>query len=205
MDWFTQTRQECENKYLPGTTPWEQSGMRGSYERWRQMRSPVADAVSRSGSFLDIGCANGYLLESLQNWLKERNLSITPFGMDLSQKLIALALKRLPEYASNFWTANCLEWTPPIQFDYVRVELGYVPAPLRQQLYNHLMRNYVAPGGQLLIAEYRPTNFDHTLPWLYVALHDLEVEACYSGWENEVEMTRVVSVQVTAGAKSQRC
>lgn len=196
MDWFAQTREQLEAQYLRGTTPWEQAGLHGNYERWQRLRRPVAEAVDRSGTFLDVGCANGFLLESLQTWLQCRDISIVPLGIDLSSPLINLARQRFPEFDAHFWTANCLEWVPPKRFDFVRTELVYVPAHLRQLLFDHLQRNYLVSGGRLLVAEYRPTNFDHASPWLYQHLQDVEVEACYQAWENEMELTRVVAVRI---------
>lgn len=47
--------------YLAAETPWQQSGKSGSGEDWEWSRSLIADAIDRDGTFLDVGCANGYL------------------------------------------------------------------------------------------------------------------------------------------------
>lgn len=61
--WFSSLRKQLEEAYLQHDEPWKQSGFSGPEERWVACRKPIADCVEKSGSFLDIGCANGYLLE----------------------------------------------------------------------------------------------------------------------------------------------
>jgi hypothetical protein len=39
---------------------------------WKHARSLVVDAIDRPGSFLDLGCANGYLVESVLRALEEQ-------------------------------------------------------------------------------------------------------------------------------------
>ena len=40
--------------------------------------------------------ANGYLLECLMQWGSEIGVTLTPFGVDCSEGLIALARERMP-------------------------------------------------------------------------------------------------------------
>jgi len=54
--------------YLAGSDPRAQTGYTGDEAEWRQARSLVADALPRSGRFLDVGCAGGLLMESVQIW-----------------------------------------------------------------------------------------------------------------------------------------
>jgi len=128
--------------------------MSGPEERWVLLRRPVADCIDRSGSFLDVGCANGYLLECCIRWTAERELSLDPYGVDLSPKLVELARRRLPQFADHFYVANSFEWVPPQKFDFVRTELVYVPAEYEKQYVEHLLRNYLKADGCLLVANY---------------------------------------------------
>ena len=89
--WFASLKEELETAYIRNTKAWEQSGYYGSEELWTAARKPVADCIESSGSFLDIGCANGYLLECTLKWTSEKNLEITPYGLDISEKLIEMA------------------------------------------------------------------------------------------------------------------
>jgi SAM-dependent methyltransferase len=128
--------------------------MSGPENRWVSLRKPVADCIDRSGSFLDIGCANGYLLECCIKWTAERGIEIEPFGLDISEKLIELAKKRLPRYAQNLFTGNAFRWVPPRRFDFVRTELVYVPGECETAYIEFILKNHLYRGGRLLIANY---------------------------------------------------
>ncbi len=153
-DWFVSLKKTLEAAYLKHEEPWKQSGMSGPLDRWVSLRRPVADCVNKSGSFLDIGCANGYLLECCLGWTAERGLKIEPFGLDLSDKLVNLAKKRLPQYADNFFVGNAMTWLPPTRFDFVRTELVYVPARREREYVRFVIENHLNPGGRLLVANY---------------------------------------------------
>jgi SAM-dependent methyltransferase len=153
--WFEEQRQFHEQRYLESDEPWKQSGFRGPAERWRRMRMPIVEAVHQSGTFLDVGCANGYLLECLLAWTAERGLALEPFGIDISASLIELARARLPRWTSNLQTANAFTWTPSRRFDFVRTELVYVPSELVRDYLERLRERFLVPDGRLLVAEYR--------------------------------------------------
>jgi SAM-dependent methyltransferase len=151
---FNNVRDTLESAYITHTEPWRQSGMSGPEERWISLRKPVADCIDRSGSFLDIGCANGYLLECCLRWTAERSIAIDPYGLDVSSKLLDLARQRLPQYPDHFFLGNGFYWQPPRRFDFVRTELVYVPGELEREYAVRLLQNVVAPGGRLLVANY---------------------------------------------------
>ncbi|MCL5998965.1 MAG: class I SAM-dependent methyltransferase [Chloroflexi bacterium] len=153
-DWYTRLNAWLEPAYLAHDEPWKQSGMSGPADRWTALRKPVADCIDRAGSFLDIGCANGYLLECCLAWTAERGIKVVPYGLDLSARMIELAQKRLPEYTEHFFVGNALHWTPPQRFDFVRTELVYVPAEYEREYVERLRTHYLTPGGWLLIALY---------------------------------------------------
>ena len=79
--------------------PRRQSGFSGPAEPWEACRRPIADC---------------------------RDKSIEPWGLDLSEKLVTLARRRLPSAADNLFPGNGLTWQPPRTFDYVRTELTRV-------------------------------------------------------------------------------
>jgi SAM-dependent methyltransferase len=156
--WFAARKHLLETAYLAGTRLWQQSGVGlhtpHTAEDWEVLRRPIADCVSASGTFLDIGCANGYMLECLVRWTRERGLVLTPYGLDFSAELVALARKRLPDYASHLFVGNAWDWMPPHAFDCVNTTLDYVPSELREAFVHRLMDHCVQPGGCLLVAEY---------------------------------------------------
>ena len=122
--------------YLAADTPWGGSGKLGTGEDREYSRSLIADAIDRDGTFLDVGCANGYLMECLPRWTKH---VIEPYGVDISEELAALARERLPRWADRIWSANALTWEPPVRFTYIRMGLEYVPATRRRELVEHLL------------------------------------------------------------------
>jgi hypothetical protein len=107
--------------------------------------------VNRDGTFLDVGCANGHLMECSVTWLAEGGVSIEPFGLEILPELTALACQRLPHWADRIAIGNALTWTPVHQFDFVRTGLEYVPAPVRAELGGAPAGTLVAPGGRLIV------------------------------------------------------
>ena len=153
-DWFENKQRETEAGYLASNDPYRQSGWRSTPQRWRLGREVILEAVDRSGTFLDIGCANGLLLGCLMQWARERGLHLIPHGIDISPHLVELARARLPTYAGNLSVANSLFWQPQTRYDYVHTLLEYVPKHLHQSYLQHLLNQSVADGGRLIVSSY---------------------------------------------------
>ena len=153
--WFICLKNRLERAYLQNEEPWKQSGFLGDEEYWIIARKPIIECLETSGTFLDIGCANGYLLECLVKWGNEILLELIPYGLDLSEKLVTLAKQRHPKYQSNFHVGNAWTWKPFIQYDYVRTELEYVPRKLQQEYIKRLYNIFLRENGTLIITEYR--------------------------------------------------
>lgn len=134
--------------------PYQQSGRSSGAARWEETRRVIAAAVHRSGDFMDVGCANGLLLQSLIEWTRPRGITIQPHGLDLVPELIELARRRFPGSDTNFIAANALYWAPSRQYDFVRTNLEYVP---EDDWTTFVRRQYsaVAPGGRLILCHYR--------------------------------------------------
>ena len=137
--------------YLAGENPRAQSGHSGDEARWERARRLVVDAIDRNGTFLDVGCANGLLMESVRQWAREAGHDLDPYGLDISPELAELAHSRLPHWADRIFVGNALGWRAPFRFDFVRTGLDYVPPPRRQELVRHLLEHVVAPGGRLIV------------------------------------------------------
>ena len=156
-----QTRRLLEHAYLEAKDPRGGSGFRGDGARWERARRPIASAIDRDGTFLDIGCANGLLVESLASWAGERGYGIEPYGLDLIGSVAELARRRLPCWADRISIGSVMGWLPPLRFDFVRTELEYVPADRRRALVRRLLRDFLVPGGRLIVCSYgssrRPT------------------------------------------------
>jgi hypothetical protein len=150
--WFAATQALIVPAYLAGTNPRAQSGYSGDEARWEAARRPILDAVDRSGDLLDVGCANGYLMESLHRWAGADGIAIEPYGLDLSPELVQLARRRLPHWGDRIQVGNALYWVPTRRYDYVRTGLDYVPTHRRADLVAHLLRHAV--GRRLIVGIY---------------------------------------------------
>lgn len=141
--------------YVGANTPWGQSGKTGDAKTWEEARRPIVDALDRDGTFLDVGCANGYLLETVSAWAAEKGVEIEPYGVDIAPELVEIARARLPEWTDRLWVGNALEWDPPRRFDYVHLgDLGGVPPRRRRELVDHLVRDVCAPAGRFILGTF---------------------------------------------------
>jgi len=131
-----------------------QSGFGGGPERWRNEREVILEAVDSDGDFLDIGCANGHLLECLCQWAQTKGIALTPFGIDYGPRLVELARQRLPQHANNFWVADAWDSQPPRRFRYVYSLYDNVPQVLLGEFVGRLAARCVEPGGTLIIGAY---------------------------------------------------
>lgn len=144
-----------EDLYLTSDDPIRQSGFGGGEERWRREREPILDAVSHpGGEIIDVCCANGYLLECLVEWGQDRGLNMTPFGIDIGARLVAVARKRLPQFAGNLCVANAWDWMPPRPYQYVYALWDCVPEGYLPEFIHRLMCRYVAIRGRLILGAY---------------------------------------------------
>lgn len=191
--WFSEMSSKLEESYLAGDTPWQQSGFFGPEEIWIKCRKPIEKCIVSSGTFLDIGCANGYLLECLIEWTRVRGIKITPFGLDISEKLIDLSKQRLPKYKYNFYVGNAFTWISPQKYDYVRTELVYVPEQLKKEYVDRLLKLFLTDKGKLLIAEYRSRRDIEYVPWINTFLENegFRIDECKSAFCEGKELTRV--------------
>ena len=121
--------------YLSAETPEAGSGSSRDAGGWEYARSLVADALRSGQSFLDVGCANGHLMECMAVWA-----GVEPYGLDISPELAELARRRLPQWAERIWVGNAAEWKPPRRFDAIRTGFDYVPTDRRRHLVEHLLR-----------------------------------------------------------------
>jgi SAM-dependent methyltransferase len=153
-DWYRESRTRLTAAYLLGDNPRAQSGHSGDQDHWTQARSLIADAVDRDGTFLDIGCANGFLLECLVGWTLAKGYQIEPYGLDFSPELLELARQRLPAWKHHLFPGNAIDWVPPHRYNFVRTHLEYVPKNRQAGLIRRLLEKVVIPGGRLIIGTY---------------------------------------------------
>jgi SAM-dependent methyltransferase len=150
-DWHRAMADLIVPAYLAGDNPRAQSGHSGDAARWEGARRLLLDAVDADGAFLDVGCANGHLLECLQGWAAEEGVTLDPYGLEISRELADLARERLPRWRGRIFVGNALDWRPPRRFDFVRTNVDYAPASRRAELLRRLLADVVEPSGRLIV------------------------------------------------------
>ena len=157
-EWYVRVEAVIADAYLASDDPRAQSGKSGDEVDWRWSRELVLDACPHSGAVLDAGCANGYLMESLERWGRERGMSIEPYGLDISERLAALARARVSHWADRIAIGNVMTWSPPRRFDVVHTGLDYVPPARRRELVERILGAFLVPGGRLVLRAERLTD-----------------------------------------------
>jgi hypothetical protein len=136
--------------YVAAATAEAGSGHSGTAADWEYSRGVVGEAIPGGArTFLDVGCANGLLMESVHRWS-----GVEPSGLEIAPELAALARRRYPRWAARIFVGNALHWEPPARFDVVRTGLEYVPRPRRHALVGHLLERVVSRGGRLVVGKF---------------------------------------------------
>lgn len=154
-DWTRDITEYLQAAYLSSDNPFAQSGKGGGSAEWEAGRRVIAEAVSGPGTFLDTGCANGLLMESMAAWA-----GVEPYGLDISKPLVHLARKRLPHWGDRLWVGDARTWQPPRTFDYVYVLPDITRPHLRQEMIGHLLAEAVNPDGRLIVGQYLSSSND---------------------------------------------
>jgi SAM-dependent methyltransferase len=160
-EWHERVEEVLIDAYLAYAEPWRQSGKGGDDYDWRWSRELVLDVFPERADFLDVGCANGYLMETLHRWGNERGIYVEPYGLDISWRIASLARSRLPQWADRIFVGNAIDWSPPRRFDVVQAGLDEVPPHRRRELVDRLLDDFLVPGGVLVL---RPTRVGRDLP-----------------------------------------
>jgi SAM-dependent methyltransferase len=155
-EYFAALRAAVAEHYLaePGN-PYRESGRSSGAQRWDETRRCIADAVDRDGHFMDVGCANGLLLETLGRWCLEKGIAITPHGLDFVPELVSLARARHSAHRDSFEVANAWDWEPRRRYDYVRIGIDTMRPADRSEFVSRVLERAVADGGRLIVCHYR--------------------------------------------------
>ena len=115
--------------------------MSGPLDRWTSLRKLTTDCIDRDGAALDLCCANGFLLECILKWTHDRGIVVTPYGLDISPELIALARTGLPAYRYNMFSGNSYVWLSPTQMDYLSAMVGLLPQQYEANFVQFVVQN----------------------------------------------------------------
>ncbi len=151
---FLAAKARMTERYRSHDDPRLQSGFGGGAERWEAERRPILTPVTRNGTILDLGCANGHLLECLVGWAAEAGVGLVPYGVDQDPALIELANERVPAFAAHFFSANVWSWVPPRRFTYVYSLADVVPEEFLARYLPRLHAEFLEPGGVLIVGSY---------------------------------------------------
>jgi SAM-dependent methyltransferase len=114
------TPSDFDRAYLATDDERAQSGFNGSAERWEAARRGIVEGIDLPGTFLDVGCANGLLMESVAAWSPH---AVEVYGIDFAPGLVELARARCG--VERVWLADAVGWDPPFRFDFAHVRLEY--------------------------------------------------------------------------------
>jgi len=149
---FVKGEAEFRASYLSEPqNPYRMSGRSSGKERWEETRRCLCEAIDQDGDFLDVGCANGLLLETLREWSP---YELTPHGIDFVAELIPYARARHPGFEPNFHVANVWDWEPSRRYTHVRTNLEYIPEPD----WPEYLRRVASWGDRLIVCHYRNAN-----------------------------------------------
>jgi SAM-dependent methyltransferase len=137
--------------YLTAATPFGQAGHSGDAHSWQESRGFVAHAIDRSGSFLDVGCASGVMMESARRWGAEKGLGVEPYGLEIVPELAELARRRLPDWSGRIQVGNIRSWRPAERFDYVLLRPEYAPPGKLCQLLAHVLQHVCSVRGRVIV------------------------------------------------------
>lgn len=155
--WHVRAEEPLIDAYLARADVRGQSGKSGDETDWKWSRELILDVFPSAATFLDVGCANGYLMESVHRWGRERGIDVEPYGLDISWRIAALARNRLPHWRDRIFVGNAMEWEPPMRFDVVHIGVDEAPPLRRREYVERVLRDLVVPGGKLVIRADRGT------------------------------------------------
>jgi SAM-dependent methyltransferase len=162
--WHERVEEPLIDAYLSVDDQRAQSGKGGDEATWKWSRELILDVFPPNATFLDVGCANGYLMESVQRWGSERGIDVEPYGLDISSRIVALARNRLPQWQDRIFVGNAMDWEPPRRFDLVQIGIDEVSVPRRRELVERVLRTFVVPGGLLVFRAGRVGDPNYATP-----------------------------------------
>jgi len=123
----------------------EQNYSAGSYEDWEHKRKFIAKAINDNGTILDIGCASGFFLRSMQEWA---GYGLVPYGIDINGDFIEEAKRLFPQQEEHFVKLDVKDIVNlpslgfPNRYDYVYLS---VPGDIADAKWRTLIKTTIIP------------------------------------------------------------
>jgi SAM-dependent methyltransferase len=132
-----------------------------SYKEWEDKRKFIAEAINSDGTILDIGCAGGFFLKSLQEWSDHK---LMPYGIDVEGDFIEEAKSLFSEQKDHFAKMDVKDIRElpsigfPGQYDFVYLSL---PGNIADTEWRDLLKNVIMPMAtkRLVIGFYGENRF----------------------------------------------
>lgn len=137
------------------------------FAAWERDRKPIADFIDKPGSIVDLGCANGFLLECLKEWSgKELNC----YGIDTNSEAVDAAKKLFgPGQENHFFTVEEVKEKLPEKLDYAYWNV-WDNAEFTEQKNREILDVLIdhVPGGRCILGFYHPDPLENEkkLHWL---------------------------------------
>ncbi|MGC8571741.1 MAG: class I SAM-dependent methyltransferase [Candidatus Micrarchaeia archaeon] len=129
------------------------------FDLWVKRRSFIAELINKSGTIIDVGCANGFFLRSLQEWSKYK---LIPYGIDIDLKFIEQIKELFPNDFKNFikldvHNINDLQkYSLPDKYDFIYWNIwdNWNLDIDEQQEVVAEVKDHVNPDGRLILGFY---------------------------------------------------
>ncbi|WP_241548468.1 class I SAM-dependent methyltransferase [Gordonia alkanivorans] len=128
------------------------------FAAWESSRRFLSELIPRSGTLLDYGCANGFLLRCLQEWCPH---TIVPYGIDIDAGRIHEARRMFADVPENFCLVSpddiVREGGFPREFDLVYWAVGDNVdfSEAANQRWLRTIYELTAPGGRFVMGFYQ--------------------------------------------------
>lgn len=122
---------------------------------WERARKFISKSITSDGSILDVGCANGLLLKSLQEW---SGFNLIPYGIDKNEECINTAKKLFEGNEGNFVLGSFFRLKDtypssyPDEFDYIYWGV-WVDYKVEDTILKFLL-SHLKVGGKLILGFY---------------------------------------------------
>ena len=108
--------------------------------------------MNTDGDYLDLGCANGLLLESLVGWCAERGHRVTPARAGFHSGTGGASAAAPAGVCGQSARGERVFMVPPRRYRFVQLLLSTVPPTDQREFVSRVLNEMVATPGRLILA-----------------------------------------------------